>query len=78
MRDSAGKPKDLRAQRRREQRRLLWVVVIFLVVVGTAVIALVYGLPAAGIGLICLLTGAGTVVLLWLVLLLIEHLGRNG
>jgi uncharacterized membrane protein len=76
--DTPDQPRDLRADRRREQRRLLWVVVAFLVVVGTAVIAVVYGLPAAGTGLICLLTGAGTVVLLWLVLQVIERLGRTG
>jgi hypothetical protein len=56
----------------------LWVVVAFLVVVGTAVIGLVYGLPAAGTGLICLLAGGGTVLLLWLVLQVIERLGRTG
>ena len=38
-------------------------------------IALVYGLPAAGLGLACLLTGAGLLVVLWLILLLIERLG---
>jgi multisubunit Na+/H+ antiporter MnhB subunit len=76
--DSPGEPMDPRAHRRREQRRLLWVAVAFPVVVGTAVIALVYGLPAAGTGLICLLTGAGTIVLLWLVLKVIERLGRTG
>ena len=47
MKDSANKPTDLRAQRQREQRRLFWTVVAFLVIVGTSVIALVYGPPAA-------------------------------
>jgi hypothetical protein len=50
-------------------------VAAFLVVVGGIVIALVYGAPAAGLGLVCLLAGAGILGLLWLILLLIERLG---
>lgn len=67
---------DLRQQRRREQRRLLWAVIAFLVVGGTVTIALVYGVPAAALGLVCLLAGAGILGLLWLILLLIERLAR--
>jgi hypothetical protein len=51
-------------------------VAAFLVVVGGIVIALVYGVPAAGLGLVCLLAGAGILGLLWLILLLIERLGE--
>ncbi len=68
-----GKPTDLRAQRKREQRRLFWTVVVFLVVVGSVAIALVYGPSAVVLGLGCLLTGAGILGLLWLILLLIER-----
>lgn len=67
---------DLRQQRRREQRRLLWAVMAFLVVGGTITIALVYGLPAAALGLVCLLAGAGVLALLWLIMLLIERLAK--
>ena len=67
---------DLRQQRRREQRRLLWAVIAFLVVGGTVTIALVYGLPAAALGLVCLLAGAGILGLLWLIMLLIERLAK--
>jgi len=73
MKDTSGKPTDLRAQRRREQRRLFWAVVAFLVVVGSITIALVYGPQAAALGLGCLLAGAGVLGLLWLILLLIER-----
>lgn len=76
MKDSPGKPTDLRAQRRREQRRLFWIVATFLVVVGSIAIALVYGLPAVVLGLVCLLAGAGVLGLLWLILLLIERLAQ--
>ena len=76
MNDDADKFTDLRAQRRREQRRLFWSVIVFLVVVGSAAIALVYGLPAVALGLACLLTGAGILGLLWLILLLIERLAK--
>ena len=76
MKDSPGRPTDLRAQRRREQRRLFWIVAAFLVVGGSITIALVYGLPAAALGLVCLLAGAGILGLLWLILLLIERLAK--
>jgi len=64
-------------RRRREQRRLFWTVVAFLVVVGSVIIALVYGPRAAALGLACLLSGSGLLGLLWLVLLLIERLSKE-
>jgi len=76
MKDSTGRPTDPRAQRRREQRRLFWIVLTFLVIGGAITIALVYGLPAAVLGLGCLLAGAGVLILLWLILLLIERLAK--
>jgi len=54
----------------------LWAVIAFLVVGGTITIALVYGVPAAALGLVCLLAGAGILGLLWLIMLLIEHLAK--
>jgi len=74
--DDTGRPTDLRTQRRREQRRLFWIVVAFLVVAGSVTIALVYGPPAAVLGLVCLLAGAGVLSLLWLSLLLIERVAK--
>jgi hypothetical protein len=71
-----GQPDDLRERRRREQRLLLFAVVGFLVVVGTLVISLVYGVPAAGLGLVCLLGGAAVLVLLWLILQFMERLSE--
>ncbi|HUX75185.1 MAG TPA: hypothetical protein VMY40_00935 [Anaerolineae bacterium] len=76
MKDDADRPTDLRARRRREQRRLFWIAAAFLVVVGGVTIALVYGPPAAALGLVCLLAGAGLLGLLWLILLLIERLAE--
>jgi hypothetical protein len=76
MKDSPGKPTDLRAQRKREQRRLFWIVAAFLVVGGSVTITLVYGPQAAVLGLGCLLAGAGVLGLLWLILLLMERLTK--
>jgi hypothetical protein len=76
MEDSSGKPTDLRAQRRREQRRLFWIVAVFLVVGGGIAIAVVYSPAAAALGLPCLLTGAGVLGLLWLILYLLERLAK--
>ncbi len=69
-------PSDLRAQRRREQRRLLGWVLGLLVVAGGLAIALAYGVGAAGIGLVLLAAGAGLVLVLWLILRVLEWLGR--
>ena len=71
-----GRPDDPRERRRREQRRLLFAVVGFLVVIGTLVISLVYGVSAAGLGLVCLLAGAAVLLLLWLILQLVERLSQ--
>ncbi len=73
MKDSLGQPTNLRAQRKREQRRLFWIVAVFLVVVGSISIGLAYGPSAAVLGMGCLLTGAGVLGLLWLILTLIER-----
>jgi len=45
-------------------------VIFFLIVVGCAVIALVYGGQAALVGVLCLAAGAGTFGLLYLILTL--------
>jgi hypothetical protein len=74
--EESPSPTDLRGRRRREQKRLFWIVAAFLVVAGGIAIALVYGLPSAMLGLVCLLTGAGILGLLWLILLLIERLAQ--
>ena len=72
MKNHAGRPTDLRAQRRREQRRLFWIVAVFLVVGGSIAIALVYGAEAIPLGVMCLLAGAGLLGLVWLILTLLE------
>jgi hypothetical protein len=71
-----GAPTDVRGTRRREQRRLVWIVAAFLVVVGTLVIALVYGTGPAILGLVCLLAGAAVLLLIWAALLVVERLAR--
>jgi hypothetical protein len=76
MTGDPGKPNNPRARRQGERRRLFWIVAVFLVVVGGAAIALAYDLPAAALGSMCLLAGAGVLGLLWLILLLIERLAR--
>jgi hypothetical protein len=48
-------------------------VVLFLLVVGSGLIAIIFG-PAAGItGFGCLLVGVGAIGLLWILLMLIER-----
>ena len=76
MKDNPGRPTNLRAQRKREQGRLFWIVAAFLVIGGSIAIALAYGPQAAALGLGCLLTGAGILGLLWLILAAMERLAR--
>lgn len=77
MNDSAKMGTDRRKRRRQEQRRLLWIVIGFLVVAGAAAIALTYGVPAAALGLVCLLAGGALIFLLWLILVLMERWTRE-
>ena len=62
------RPTDMRAYRKQLERRLAIAVVIALLVVGSLVIGLVYGWRAVFTGLICLVPGAATLGLLWLLL----------
>lgn len=64
-------PTDLRRLRRDTNRRLLLLVLFVLVVVGGGLVALLYGAPAAVLGIACLLAGAGVIVAIWLALSLI-------
>lgn len=67
-----NQPADLRGSRRRSDRLLVTTVIAVLLVVGSIAIGLVYGWSAILSGLICLLPGAGGLLLLWLLLQLIE------
>lgn len=67
------KPANPRETRRREQRRLLWVVAGFVILVGGAAIALAYGRRAVALGVMCLLAGAGALLLLWGLLTVVER-----
>ncbi|MCS7061133.1 MAG: hypothetical protein RMN25_08185 [Anaerolineae bacterium] len=64
-------PTDLRRLRRESNRRLLALTLFVLVVVGGGLIAVLYGAPAAWIGVVCLLAGAGIILGLWFIFTLI-------
>lgn len=76
--DSNKPPTDLRRHQRTTERHLVIAVIAVLVLVGSGLIALIFG-PGAGVtGLTCLLFGAGVIVSLYLLLTLIERwLGNN-
>jgi hypothetical protein len=64
-------PTDLRKQRADMNRRLLWLVLFVLVIVGSLLIAVIYGWQAGALAMICLAAGAGVIALLWLVFTLL-------
>lgn len=68
-----NKPTDLRGNRRRSERLLVAAVVFALLVVGSVAIGMVYGWQSVFTGLLCLLPGAGGLLLLWLILRLLER-----
>jgi hypothetical protein len=70
-------PTDYRRYRRQTERRLFMAVLAVLLLVGSGLIFLLYGGAGAIAGFICLLAGAGTLCLLWLLLTLIEHWVRD-
>ena len=65
-------PTDDRGRRQREERQLLALVALALILVGGGVIALIYGWTALLTALPCLFSGAGAILLLYLLLLLLE------
>ncbi len=69
-------PTDLRRYRRRTETTLAIAVALMLLVGGSVTVGLVYGWPAAASALLCLLPGAFTFLLLWLVLLCLECLSK--
>ena len=71
--DRRVEPTDRRGERKRAERRLLLLVVFVLVVVGGGLIALVYGPSSLITALPCLLSGAGAILLLYLLFVLAER-----
>lgn len=66
-------PTDIRRARKRQERQLLALVVTVLIVVGGGLIALIYGPSALVTALPCLLSGAGVILLLYLLFILAER-----
>jgi protein-S-isoprenylcysteine O-methyltransferase Ste14 len=67
-----NRPTNTRRERRNADRKLVILVVAVLVIVGGAVITLVYGPTALAGALPCLLGGAFMILGLWLLLTLLE------
>ncbi|MBI3942315.1 MAG: hypothetical protein HY326_04820 [Chloroflexi bacterium] len=75
-----GKPKpptDTRAIRRGMDRAIAFWVVFFLVVVGSVLIALIWGVQTALQGMACLAGGAALLGLIWGILTLMERLVKS-
>lgn len=70
---ASPKPTNTRREQRAGERRLFIAVIAFLLVVGGALIGVVYGGGAAITGLVCLLVGSGILVFLWLLLSWLEQ-----
>ncbi|MDW8396777.1 MAG: hypothetical protein RMM31_11100 [Anaerolineae bacterium] len=64
-------PTDLRRWREATSRRLFIWVLLLLVGLGSVLIALVYGWEAGALGLMCLVIGAGVLVMLWVIFTLL-------
>jgi len=73
MPDNSTPPTDYRKMRRATDRSLLILVIVVLVVLGTALIGLIWGPAAAITGGLCLGGGATLIGGLWLLLGLIER-----
>jgi hypothetical protein len=65
-------PTSYRQTRRRTERSLLFLVIFVLVVGGTGLIGLIWGLNAVLLSSICLISGAALIGGLWLLLTLIQ------
>ena len=65
-------PTNYRATRHRQERTLLFLVIFVLLVIGTGLIGLIWGVRSAVLGGLCLLSGAVLIGGLWLLLSLIQ------
>jgi hypothetical protein len=65
-------PTSYRQNRRRTERNLLFLVIFVLVVGGTGLIGLIWGLNAVVLSSVCLISGAALIGGLWLLLTLIQ------
>ena len=77
MKQNLRKPTDMRAYRRRSERNLVIAVVVAFLIVGSAIIGLVYGWVSLITGLLFLLPGVAIFVILWLLLKGLERLVRD-
>ena len=64
----ARPPTNYRRTRRKQDRNLLYLVIFVLVVVGTGLIGLIWGVNSALLGGLCLVGGAALIGGLWLLL----------
>lgn len=67
-----GEPTNTRKIRRRSEQIELWLVLFLLVVVGDGLIGLIWGLQAAVVGGVCLVSGGAFITLLWALLVGLE------
>jgi hypothetical protein len=70
--DQHRPPTDYRKTRAKRERALLILVIFVLVVIGTALIGLIWGVRSAVLGGLCLTAGAILIGGLWLLLSLIQ------
>lgn len=67
-----NKPTNYRQNRRKAERTQLLLVLLVLVVIGTGLIGLIWGLKSALLGGLCLAGGGGVIIGIWLLLTLIQ------
>jgi len=70
-------PTDMRAYRKKTERQLMMATIVVLVGIGSIVIGMVYGWQSLFTGLLCLLPGAGVILLIWLVLSALERFTKD-
>lgn len=69
--------RDLRQFSRQTNKRLIIGFILLLLIVGDGLILLIYGMPAAISGLLCLLAGLAPLALLWAILNGLDWLGQR-
>lgn len=68
---------DRRQHRQQSERNFIIAVVLMLLIGGSVAIGVVYGWPSVLTGWLCLLPGAGALLLIWLVLHIMEWIVRE-
>jgi hypothetical protein len=68
---------DLKDYSKQTTKRLVFGFISILIVVGLGLVAIIWGIPAAVSGFLCILAGGIPILLIWLILWVVDRVVKN-